>query len=211
VTTIPPGANAEDCPTCRATSAALRPVTRRVRDHKARAFPTPIEVLSIDAAADTASVIVVGWHLTRPVEFPLDPIVAATGIAAEALPGRWLEAVVNCYAADARELVFHGIALAPDLPEVTDGRRYTSVARVIATGPGTTHVRMIAWDPRRTIPVPTAAITAALGRPPEVREALMCTAAFYADAPARVAPAEWRVPSRTVPAEWLAAIEEPTQ
>jgi len=93
--------------------------------------------------------------------------------------------------------------------------RYTTVARVIATAPGTTHVRMIAWDPRRTIPIPTAAITAALCRPPAAGEALMCTAAIYADSPTRVAPADWRFPP-PVPAEWLtesttAAIEEPTQ
>lgn len=102
------------------------------------------------------------------------------------------------------------------MPRTPDGRRYTTVARVIATGPGTTHVRLIAWDPHRTIPIPTAAIATALGRLPEVREALLCTAAFYAARATRVAPAEWRVPSRTVPAGWLAAARptdttEPTQ
>lgn len=81
-----------------------------------RAFPTPIEVLAVDRGAGTASVIVVGWHLTRPVEIPLGPIVTATGIAADDLPGRWLEADVNCYAAQAADLVIRRIVIAPDLP-----------------------------------------------------------------------------------------------
>jgi len=83
-------------------------------NRKLRAFPTPIEVLAVDSAADRASVIVVGWHLTRPVEIPLGPIVAATGIVAHDLPGRWLEAAVNCYAERASDLVFRDLALSPD-------------------------------------------------------------------------------------------------
>lgn len=75
-----------------------------------------------------------------------------------------------------------------------DDDRFVTPARVIATRPAVTHVRIAAWDLRRTLPVPTAAITAAIGRPPIAGEALLCRAAFYAADAAAVSPIEWRAP-----------------
>ncbi|WP_449060836.1 hypothetical protein [Planomonospora algeriensis] len=84
-----------------------------------RAFTTPIEVLEVHAQneAPKAKVIVVGWRIETSVWMPLQPILDATGLAADQLAGRWLEADVNCYARDASELFFRDIVLAPALPE----------------------------------------------------------------------------------------------
>ncbi|MCO5968247.1 hypothetical protein [Actinoallomurus soli] len=84
-----------------------------------RAFTTPIEVLDVvtESEVPAAKVIVVGWRIATSVWMPLQPIVAATGLSAENLPGRWLEADVNCHAKEASELFYRNIVLAPDLPE----------------------------------------------------------------------------------------------
>lgn len=79
-----------------------------------RAFPTPIEILTTDPAASTARAIVVGWHITKPVTLSLAMLVEATGLTAAQLPGRWLEATVNCHAYAAGDLVLQDITVAPD-------------------------------------------------------------------------------------------------
>jgi hypothetical protein len=87
-------------------------VTTTAREH--RAFPTPIEVLT--ANNDTAQVIIVGWHITRPVTVPTSLLTTATRLTPEELPGRWLEATVNCHAKRAEDLTVTDVVLAPDLP-----------------------------------------------------------------------------------------------
>ncbi|MFE9331058.1 response regulator [Streptomyces sp. NPDC006925] len=84
-----------------------------------RAFTTPIEVLDVRSGGEEprAKVIVVGWKIDSSVWMPLRPIEEATGLRPEELPGRWLEAEVNCYAKDASDLFYRNIVLAPDLPQ----------------------------------------------------------------------------------------------
>ncbi len=84
-----------------------------------RAFTTPIEVLDVETRSEvpSAKVIVVGWRIATSVWMPLQPILDATGLTADQLRGRWLEADVNCHASEASELFYRNIALAPDLPE----------------------------------------------------------------------------------------------
>jgi CheY-like chemotaxis protein len=84
-----------------------------------RAFATPIEILDVipDGEVPTAKVIVVGWRIATSVWMPLQPILEATGLEAGQLPGRWLEADVNCHALEAADLYYRNITLAPDLPE----------------------------------------------------------------------------------------------
>lgn len=84
-----------------------------------RAFATPIEILDVRPEGEfpSARVVVVGWRIETSVWMPLQPIVDATGLSPDQLPGRWLEADVNCHAKDASHLYYSNIILAPDLPE----------------------------------------------------------------------------------------------
>ncbi|MFF4771892.1 hypothetical protein ACFY05_03445 [Microtetraspora fusca] len=84
-----------------------------------RAFATPIEILNVqpDGEVPVARVVVVGWRIATSVWMPLQPILDATGLPANQLPGRWLEADVNCHAKNAADLFYRNIILAPDLPE----------------------------------------------------------------------------------------------
>ncbi|MEU9033835.1 hypothetical protein AB0D45_02805 [Streptomyces sp. NPDC048352] len=79
-------------------------------------FTTPVEVEMVDVAARTARVIVVGWSLTEPATVLLDQLISATGLKAEELPGKFLEATANCYTEHADDLVLTNITLAPPLP-----------------------------------------------------------------------------------------------
>ncbi|MBT2492326.1 hypothetical protein J7E96_28220 [Streptomyces sp. ISL-96] len=79
-------------------------------------FTTPVEVELVDVTTRTARVIVVGWSLTEPVTVLLDQLTSATGLKAEELPGRFLEATANCYTEHADDLVLTTISLAPPLP-----------------------------------------------------------------------------------------------
>jgi hypothetical protein len=88
-------------------------VTTTAREQ--RAFPTPIEVLGVNG--DTAQVIVVGWHITRPVTVPTDQLTTPTGLEPHELAGRWLEARANCHARRVEDLVIADVTLAPDLPD----------------------------------------------------------------------------------------------
>jgi len=84
-----------------------------------RAFATPIEILEVrpEVEVPVAKVIVVGWRIATSVWMPLQPILEATGLAPAQLPGRWLEADVNCHAKDDSDLYYRNIILAPDLPK----------------------------------------------------------------------------------------------
>lgn len=79
-------------------------------------FATPVQVEAVDAKARTATVVVVGWHLTQAVTVLLDQLTNDTGLTAEELPGKFLEAHANCRAATADEVVLTQICLAPALP-----------------------------------------------------------------------------------------------
>ncbi|MBM7492686.1 CheY-like chemotaxis protein [Micromonospora luteifusca] len=84
-----------------------------------RAFATPIEILDVLPSGEypSARVVVVGWKIDTSVWMPLQPIVEATRLAPETLPGKWLEARVNCHAKEASDLFYEDIIVAPDLPE----------------------------------------------------------------------------------------------
>jgi hypothetical protein len=81
-----------------------------------RRFPTPVEVESVDHKARTAQVIVVGWSLERAVTVLLDQLTTETGLEADDLPGKFLEANANCHATTAGEIVLTNVSIAPDLP-----------------------------------------------------------------------------------------------
>lgn len=78
---------------------------------------TPVEVKSVDLKARTAHVIVAGWHLERDVTVLLDQLLSETGLPAEELPRRPLEAEANCRAQTAEEVVLTKVRVAPELPE----------------------------------------------------------------------------------------------
>ncbi|MFI6580230.1 response regulator [Embleya sp. NPDC050493] len=84
-----------------------------------RCFLTPIEVLEVFTTGEVkrARVVVVGWHMQKSVWMPLEPALAATGLNAAQLEGRWLEAKVNCNAKRPDDLYYRDITIAPDLPE----------------------------------------------------------------------------------------------
>ncbi|WP_424642863.1 response regulator [Embleya sp. AB8] len=84
-----------------------------------RCFLTPIEVLEVFTTNEVkrARVVVVGWHMQKSVWMPLEPALAATGLKAGELEGRWLEAKVNCNAKRPDDLYYRDITIAPDLPE----------------------------------------------------------------------------------------------
>lgn len=84
-----------------------------------RAFATPIEILDVREGGEEpqAKVVVVGWKIDSSVWMPLQPILDATGLRAEELPGRWIEADVNCHASEASHLFYRNIVLAPELPQ----------------------------------------------------------------------------------------------
>lgn len=72
-------------------------------------FSTTVYVEAVDPKARAASVIIAGWHTTTPVTVPLDLLLIATGLKAEELTGRFLEAVANCEAGEADDLVLTDI------------------------------------------------------------------------------------------------------
>ncbi|MGO4425589.1 hypothetical protein AB4Z54_44585, partial [Streptomyces sp. MCAF7] len=77
-------------------------------DHR---FVTPVEVLTVDPQARTASVVVVGWHIQEPVTVLLDQLTAHTGLDPQDLPGTFLEAEANCRAATADDVVLTRICV----------------------------------------------------------------------------------------------------
>lgn len=109
--------SAETTPGTAAHRAAEIRARKRLAARDERRFATPVEVLSVDADAGTASVIVVGWNITKPVAVPVGMLAEPTGLTAETLPGTWLEAEANCYAESVHELVLTDITIAPPLPE----------------------------------------------------------------------------------------------
>lgn len=80
-------------------------------------FMTPVEVLSIDVKTRTASVIVIGWHLTEPVTVLMDQLITEDGPDLENLPGTFLEAEANCRVENAEDIVLTKINSAPPLPD----------------------------------------------------------------------------------------------
>ncbi|MFC8723670.1 hypothetical protein [Streptomyces bacillaris] len=74
---------------------------------------TPVQVETVDPAARTARVIVVGWSLDQGVTVLLDQLTAATGLVPTELPGRVLEARANCRAGVADDVVLTDIRVMP--------------------------------------------------------------------------------------------------
>lgn len=96
----------------------ITPFGRRYLEARTEArFATPVEVVSVDPKARTATVVVVGWHLEHRVTVLLDQLVTETGLKAEELPGRFLEAEANCRAETADEVVLTKVRVAPELPD----------------------------------------------------------------------------------------------
>lgn len=78
-------------------------------------FVTPVEVAAVDVDTCTARVVVVGWNPTATVTVLLDQLTQATGLKAEELPGRHLEAVANCRTEDPDDIVLTYIRIAEPL------------------------------------------------------------------------------------------------
>lgn len=74
---------------------------------------TPVEVVTIDTKDRTASVVVVGWDVERPVTVLLDQLTTDTGLSAAELPGMVLDAWANCGAASADDVVLTQIEVSP--------------------------------------------------------------------------------------------------
>ncbi|MFF5655276.1 hypothetical protein [[Kitasatospora] papulosa] len=96
----------------RITNAGRRYITARTE----RRFTTPVEVESVDVRARTARVVVVGWHIEESVTVLLDQLTTATGLTADGLVNRFLEARANCYVNDPDDLVLTRFQIAPPLP-----------------------------------------------------------------------------------------------
>jgi hypothetical protein len=77
---------------------------------------TAIRVVDVDKKARTARVDVAGWRPDEPVTVLLDQIVADSGLDADSLPDRWLEAEANCLADHADKLVLTGFRTSARLP-----------------------------------------------------------------------------------------------
>jgi hypothetical protein len=91
---------------------------RRYREARTeQRFATPVEVEAVDPKARTATGIVVGFSLERAVTVLLDQLTNDTGLKAEELPGKFLEAEANCRASSPDEIVLTKVCIAPALPD----------------------------------------------------------------------------------------------
>ncbi|WP_411092228.1 hypothetical protein [Streptomyces sp. 049-1] len=78
--------------------------------------PACAEVALVDRRARLAYVVVGAWHADRLVPVLLDHLTESTGLAADELPGLWLDADANCLAAEADDLVLTRVRVAPPVP-----------------------------------------------------------------------------------------------
>jgi hypothetical protein len=78
--------------------------------------PASVEVVLVDRRARMAYVVVGAWHADRLVPVLLDHLVESTSLAAEELPGVWLDAHANCHASDPDDLVLTKVQVAPPVP-----------------------------------------------------------------------------------------------
>jgi hypothetical protein len=98
-------------------------------------FPACLEVLAVDKTARLAQVVVGAWDTTRPVPVLLDQLTDATGLAAEELPGVWLDAEANCHAQEPDDVVLTRIRVAGPLPAgFMDGESGTAVRALAPAG-----------------------------------------------------------------------------
>lgn len=77
---------------------------------------TFVHVQSVDEEARTANVVVIGWSLEHEVTVPMDQLTNATALTPQALVGRRLEAMANCGATRADDVVLTGVVLPADAP-----------------------------------------------------------------------------------------------
>ncbi|MGC4976677.1 hypothetical protein ACLQ2D_27630 [Streptomyces sp. DT199] len=82
------------------------------------AFPAIIEVLEVEERGEFPSVVAIvpAWKPSTSVEIPIEIIKRDIEIDVSALPGKWLEAEVNCHAQEERDLFFKNFSLSPELP-----------------------------------------------------------------------------------------------
>ncbi|SOE31695.1 hypothetical protein [Streptomyces sp. OK228] len=100
-------------------------------------LPACLEVLAVDKTARLAQVVVGAWDSTRPVPVLLDQLTEATGLAAEELPGVWLDAEANCHAQEPDDLVLTKVRVSQPLPVgFMDGDEETVALRAVASGGG---------------------------------------------------------------------------
>ena len=102
-----------------ALAATFAEVCEGVIPRERRPAPTPIEVIRTNQYGETptATVVIVGWNVTREIDIPLQPILDALGLPGDAALPRWLEARVNCFAKHEHDLFYQDFTVAPDLPE----------------------------------------------------------------------------------------------
>ena len=97
--------------------------------------PVCVEVVAVDKTARLAQVSVGAWHSTRPVPVLLDHVKEATGLAAEDLPGVWLDADANCNAVEPDDLVLTRIRVAEPVPAgFMDGEQTMSLRTIAPAG-----------------------------------------------------------------------------
>ncbi|MFD5571963.1 hypothetical protein [Streptomyces cadmiisoli] len=97
-------------------------------------FPACVEVVAVDKAARLAQVIVGAWNGTRPVPVLLDHLIRSTGLAADALPGLWLDADANC-PTDPDDMVLTKVRVAEPAPAGFMDPEQTLALRAVATVP----------------------------------------------------------------------------
>lgn len=93
--------------------------------------PACVEVVAVDRAARLARVIVGAWHPARLVPVLLDHLTQSTGLAADALPGVWLDADANCQATDPDDLVLTRVRVAPPVTAGGVDLEQTMALRVV--------------------------------------------------------------------------------
>lgn len=103
----------------RALAVTVAEVCEGVIPRERRLAPSPIEVIRTVRYGETptATVVVVGWHVTREIDIPLQPILDDLGLVGDADLPQWLEARVNCFARYEQDLFFREFTIAPNLPE----------------------------------------------------------------------------------------------
>ena len=79
---------------------------------------TMVQVERVDAREGIAVVVVAGWSRDHAVTVPLVQLTEATGLRAEELPGRRLQAEANCRTEQAHDVILTRVQLAPPLVQM---------------------------------------------------------------------------------------------
>ncbi|MFE0766126.1 hypothetical protein [Streptomyces smyrnaeus] len=76
-----------------------------------------VQVLDVDKKARTARVEVAAWRPGEPVTVLMDQVTNDSGLEADQLPGRWMQAEANCHVEDPDRLVLTYFRDVPRLPQ----------------------------------------------------------------------------------------------